>query len=180
MHGVVSLLDAEHSGRVEALWTELDKEFGVRGIYVTPFPHFSYQVAERYEVEALASSLQGIARDTSPFRVRTAGLGIFTGPEPVLYVPVVRNSELSAFHGRVSREASRAASGALDYYAPHNWMPHITLAQSDVDGDVLSRVVRAASGRNLAWEIRIDNLSLIYDTGSGQEVRLHFEFGCRD
>ncbi len=174
---MVSLLDEEHYSEVEGLWAELDREFGVRGVYVTPFPHFSYQVAERYEVKALESTLRKISRDMSPFRVRTAGLGIFTGPEPVLHVPIVRSSELSEFHQRVWQDTVRAASGLLGYYHPDSWMPHITLAHSDIDKDGLSRLIRATSERNFGWEIRIDNLSLIYDTGSSQELRSRFPFG---
>jgi hypothetical protein len=44
MHGVVSLLDAAHYQAVESLWAEL-AACGLRGVYVTPFPHFSYHVA---------------------------------------------------------------------------------------------------------------------------------------
>jgi hypothetical protein len=45
MHGVVSLLDAAHYQAVESLWAELAAACGLRGVYVTPFPHFSYHVA---------------------------------------------------------------------------------------------------------------------------------------
>ncbi len=42
MHGVVSLLDCHYSQVVEDLWAELERRFGVDGVYVTPYPHFSY------------------------------------------------------------------------------------------------------------------------------------------
>lgn len=53
MHGVVSLLDEQHYARVEQLWRELESTFGVRDLYNTPFPHFSYHVAQHYDVEKL-------------------------------------------------------------------------------------------------------------------------------
>jgi hypothetical protein len=42
MHGIVSLLDDRHYQLVENLWAELEREFSIRGVYVTPYPHFSY------------------------------------------------------------------------------------------------------------------------------------------
>jgi hypothetical protein len=45
MHGVVSLLDDKHCNLVESLWGDLQTTFGLRGTYVTPYPHFSYQVS---------------------------------------------------------------------------------------------------------------------------------------
>lgn len=56
MHGVVSLLEDKYYRLIEDLWAELEKEFGVRGVYVTPYPHFSYQVASHYNTEVLEVS----------------------------------------------------------------------------------------------------------------------------
>ncbi len=64
MHGIVSLLDSAHYRLVEALWAELDEVCSVRGVYVTPFPHFSYHVAEQYEVDKLTEIVRQVARDT--------------------------------------------------------------------------------------------------------------------
>jgi hypothetical protein len=66
MHGIVSFLDEPHYRRVEELWAELSGRFDVEGIYVTPYPHFSYQVAESYDREKVASILQRLAGRTGP------------------------------------------------------------------------------------------------------------------
>ena len=44
MHGIVSLLDQPHYDQVEKLWVEIERRFGIKGIFVTPYPHFSYHV----------------------------------------------------------------------------------------------------------------------------------------
>ncbi len=61
MNGVVSLLDPEHSRMVEDVWAELDRTFGVRGVYITPYPHFSYQVAAAYDAARLETALAEFA-----------------------------------------------------------------------------------------------------------------------
>jgi hypothetical protein len=79
MTGIVSLLDPLHYHFVEDLWAELKREFGVQGVYITPYPHFSYQVASDYKIELLEPILRNFAASHAPFQVRTTGLGIFTG-----------------------------------------------------------------------------------------------------
>ncbi|PYS81764.1 MAG: hypothetical protein DMF67_15505 [Acidobacteria bacterium] len=179
MQGVVSLLDDRHYARVEAIWEELGQKFDVRGMYVTPYPHFSFQVAESYDAEACEAYLRGLAARARPFRVRTAGLGIFTVANPILYVPVVRSPALSELHGEIWQGVRQIVPGAVaHYYNPDEWAPHITLAQGDIDPDKLAEIVRTLSRRNFHWEITINNLAIIYDTGKQQGVRCRFDFGC--
>lgn len=177
MNGVVSLLDDRHYAKVEALWEELGQKFDVRGMYVTPYPHFSYQVAEAYDDEACENSLRELASKTTPFRVRTAGLGIFTVANPILYIPIVRSPALSALHREVWHNIRQTIPGAVaHYYSPEEWQPHITLAQGDIDPDKLADIVRVLSHRNFHWEFTINNLAIIYDTGKQQGVRCRFNF----
>jgi 2'-5' RNA ligase len=176
MHGIVSLLDDEHYASVEGIWARLEREFGVRGIYTTPFPHFSYQVAESYDVERVEPVLQRIAARAAPFRVKTAGLGIFNLTHPVLYIPVVRSPTLSALHETMWSEITKLASGAPEYYRPDMWMPHITLAHGDIDWDKLNDIVRSLREQQFHWELTVNNLSIIYDTGTEQGLRCRFNF----
>jgi 2'-5' RNA ligase len=178
MQGVVSLLDDQHYARVEAIWEELGQKFDVRGMYVTPYPHFSFQVAEVYDDAACEHFLKGLAARTRPFRVKTAGLGIFTVASPILYIPIVRSPALSDFHREIWENVRQVTPGAVaHYYHPEEWAPHVTLAQGDIDQDKLAEVVRYLSRRNFHWEFSVNNVSIIYDTGREQGVRCRFNFG---
>jgi 2'-5' RNA ligase len=178
MQGVVSLLDDRHYARVQAIWEELGQKFDVRGLYVTAYPHFSFQVAEEYEDDC-ADALRSLAARTRPFKVRTAGLGIFTVASPILYIPVIRSPRLSALHEEVWRGVRQRVPGAVaHYYHPDEWAPHITLAHGDIDQDKLADIVRVLSRRNFHWEFTIGNLAVIYDTGREQGVRCRFDFDC--
>jgi len=177
MQSLVTLLDDRHYARVSALWEELGQKFDVRGMYVTPLPHFSYQVADAYDEQACESFLRDLAARTRPFRIRTSGLGIFTLANPILYVPLVRGPRLSALHEELWRGIRQTSPGAVShYYSPDEWAPHITLAQGDIDQDKLSAIIRVLSARNFHWEMTINNLSMIYDTGKEQGVRCRFNF----
>jgi 2'-5' RNA ligase len=177
MQGVVTLLDDRHYARVQAIWEELEQKFGVRGMFVMQYPHFSYQVAEAYDELACESRLKELAARTRPFRVRTAGLGVFTVASPVLYVPLVRTPQLSELHRDIWDGVGHPTlSPVTHYYHPDEWAPHVTLAQGDIDPDRLAEIVRLLSRRNFHWEITVSNLAIIYDTGREQGVRCRFDF----
>ncbi len=177
MEGIVSLLDEEHHRLTESLWAELESEFGLRGIYITPFPHFSYHVAQDYDKESLEPILQRVAQHAQTFHIQASGYGIFAGRPPVLYVPIVRTQELSQFHSTIWQHAAHTATGTIDYYRPQGWLPHITLAFGDIHKGNLPDIIRLLSERPLHWHIAINNLSFIEDTGQRQQVRFRFDFG---
>jgi 2'-5' RNA ligase len=160
---VVSFLDHKHNQQVEDLWAELAREFAVGGNFVSSRPHITYQIATCYKVKLLESVLRRFAASKTSFKVRTGGLGTFTGPQPVLYLPVVRSLELTQFHEALWQEIFNMGSGILDYYHPANWVPHITLGMGDMNKDNLSQIVRFLVERDFNWEITVDNVVLVHD-----------------
>lgn len=180
MNGVTSLLDAEHEGMVRDLWHELERDFGVKRVReAVPFPHISFQGAGRYALECIDAILERLARETQPFIVRTAGLGIFGGPLPVLTIAVVRDNALDSFHRRVWEAIGDTTSDLAPYYAPDDrWMPHITLAQGDLTRDNLPAIAGILCERPFEWDIRLDNLAFFMENqqAAGYEVR-RYAFG---
>ena len=165
MHGLVSLLDASHYRLVEGLWQELEKECGLSGVRLTPYPHFSWQIAADYPEPDTKTALQTIANQTRPFTVVTDGLGIFSGPNPVVYIPIVRNSKLDQLHAKLWRHSQIGASGLSLLYNPHKWMPHITLVSgAETTGSLLCGLELLAF-RSFDWEIEVNNISFVSQTG---------------
>lgn len=175
MHGIVTLLDDDHAALVTSVWRELGARFDVHGIEVTPRPHVSWQAADRYDQPALHDRLAELAATTPPLALRTTGLGAFTGPRPVLYVPVVRSSDLSAAHGRLWRALRPIGHEVRQHYAPELWMPHISLGHNDIDLPTLGAIVERLAAQRFEWTIPATNLSLIEDTNAGQQVTATYE-----
>jgi 2'-5' RNA ligase len=170
MHSVISLLDDQHCKQVEQLWAEIASRFELRGIYRTPYPHFSYHVSTDYDLGPSQSVLKEVARETAVLSITTGGHGIFNGPTPVLYIPVVRTAVLSQLHERVWTAVEAVSSGTQTYYSPANWLPHITLAQHDLTPENLPLIMQWLNQQGLNWQVMIDNLSLIVDTDGKQEL----------
>jgi 2'-5' RNA ligase len=174
MDGIVSLLDVEHHNQVESLWRELEEAFGLHGIYATRFPHVSYHVAEAYDEARLVPMLAKLAQDHAPFHIYTTGLGIFTGPQPVLYIPVVRTPKLTLLHQELWLAVAEAAAGTAELYHPRAWVPHITLAHGDVRNEMLPDVIRRMGGRNFSWKVTVARITVVFNAGTSGERQLHF------
>jgi len=178
VQGIVTLLDGADRERVEQLWDELRQEFGVRGIHAKRFPHFSYHVAEQYDLPRAQAALESLARQTRSFFVQTSGIGIFTRKEPVIYLPVIRTAEMAAAHERIAASAASFATGINEYYAAEIWIPHVTIAEGDVDILVLPEIVRRFGERIFRWEMRVSNFALIRADESMQEVCFRCDFAA--
>lgn len=178
MHGLVSLLDPHHYALVEEIWRELKATCGLTGIRVTPFPHFSWQIAQDYDWALLPQIVRAIARQEKPLTIRVTGLGLFTSSRPVVYLPVVRTAALSALHARIWERLSPISRKSSPYYAPDYWVPHISLAYDDVTPGNLHCILDRLATRNFDWQIVIDNLTFIYEPdGETGEKRFEFKLG---
>ncbi|MDD5370529.1 MAG: 2'-5' RNA ligase family protein [Anaerolineaceae bacterium] len=165
MQAIVSLLEEAGYSRIEALWRVLELRCGLKGVKMTPYPHFSWQVAENYQEHKVEKALEEIAETARPFIVKTSGLGIFTGQEPVIYVAIAKDEKLLRFHKKVCTAAGSLAKGFNPYYLPDAWVPHVTLAYGDVTKESISCAISELAFTPFKWEMRIDNLSLVGQTG---------------
>jgi 2'-5' RNA ligase len=177
MHRLVSLLPPDFYQDVQTIWKNLELQHGLQGIKRTPFPHIAWHTAEDYDFDRLEERIRAAARDLPPITIRTAGLGLLSGPRPVLFIPVVKNMALMDMHATLWERLGRAAHGLSPLYEPAQWMPHIRLAYEDVDQTNLAQVILTLCANPFAWEMTIDNLALIYQpTGAMGELRYHIKF----
>lgn len=177
MYAVVSLLDEGHCATIQSLWDELVQEVGLSDFSNTPFPHFSYHVAESYPLERLEPVLQQFVQSQSPFRVRATGLGLFTGPHPVVFIPVVRTPELTRFHLALWQALEAIPTQGQLYYHPAHWIPHVTLTYSELCTTELAKVICNLGARDFNWELAVDNISVLYDTGTERGLHARFNLG---
>jgi 2'-5' RNA ligase len=175
MHSVVVLLDRIHAEAVQELWTDLETQFGVRGVQNAPYPHVSLLAFRGYNLERISSGLKRVARRQSRFRVHAHGYGFFCGQtaeDLTLHIPLVRSERLSAFHSLVRHELADVGQPGDGFYQTQNWSPHVTLADRDLTPGLLGEIVQwLATRAHRSWTIVIDNLSFVHDAGSTREIR---------
>ncbi len=164
MASVVSLLPDEYTQRVKDLRVGLHDELGISTPLEGPPPHFTYQLAERYDVDALQPVLERIAENEDSFTIRTNGVALFTDTEPVVYIPVTRNRQLTALHQRIWDKVAGPATTVADYYRPETWMPHITIGL--LNHDEVPRVIEYLHRYDFRWEIEIETIAYLQGSGA--------------
>jgi len=171
MHGIVSLLDEEHQVAVWELWADIEREFGV-SISDAHVPHFSYHVATTY-APSLRETLGVIAASTAPVRTSSFFVGVFNAPPPLFFLPLLRTDALSALHRRLWTELEPIATDVMDRYATDVWMATVNLAP-DLERDLSRELLPFLLARDLAWEIAVDNVCILHDTGERQVLQDRF------
>ncbi|MGH7129018.1 MAG: 2'-5' RNA ligase family protein [Planctomycetaceae bacterium] len=179
MAAIAAPLDAAHSEKVSELWRLLGSEVGLkRAADISPVPHFSFHCARDFDLETLGDIVQQMAGAARPLRVRTAGIGVFTGVSPVVYIPVVRTPELTRLQLALWSAAAVASEEPLAQYHPASWIPHITLAQGDVTAASLTAAIDLLNSHDLVWDLTVDSLVIIRGRGDRpQELTARHVFG---
>ena len=173
-NAVVSLLDPASGEKVRGVWSGIEHRLGLRGVQIMPHPHVTYHVAGAYDRPRLEASLTRFADSTAPFEMRTAGIGTFGPPWPVVYIDVAKDLGLRTLHGLVWNMAEAHATGSSELYSPPRWTPHISLAYGDeAKGEPLTDLevqqVKQLLGKGeYRWTLPIDNFALVLDHGNVQ------------
>jgi len=164
-------LDSASAERVKEIYTSLERNFGLHGVDVFPYPHISYRILDHYSRELVEERLHDTVARFKPFKVNASGIGIFLKPSPVLFIPVVRGTSLERIYRLLWRSFPPKESRE-GFYTADQWVPHITLARGDLTLDMLPEVVRLVSHFDFHWEITVNNLTF------AAEVETRFVIQC--
>jgi 2'-5' RNA ligase len=170
MPGVITLLEGESAARVEALWDAMAREFGVARGYPGAVPHFTYHLADAYDIPAAARGVTAVAAAWRGFEAQASGVGVFAGDSPVIFVPVIRSAALAALHAAVSDAMDAVGMANLPYYTQAAWLPHVTIAQGNVPADALGPLLAWLARTPIDWRIPVTNLAVADQTSHGAVV----------
>lgn len=176
MIAIASLLDTRSNRQIHEIWDWLEIQCGLAGIRTTPLPHFSWQSAENYDLEAGNPALERLAKEMKPFRAKTSGLGIFTGDEPILFILLVKTERLMLTHRRIWEVMEPFAQELNPLYAPDEWIPHITLAYQGVSPENLSCAIKDLAFSSLGMELVVDHLAVLFQSNGSDGVIEQYPF----
>ena len=177
MLAITSLLNPQNAERINRIIKSLEVEFGLDDVQATPDPHITYQLAGVRKLSALKKVLREVAHTTKPFAAHTTGLGLFPGPNPVIYIPVLRSDALNQLHRRIT-EATRPLCLRTDKFSgPDCWLPHISLALHDTTPELLGPVLQYLNKQTFNLKLTINNIAILRQEGElfVQEKCFHFE-----
>ncbi len=175
-YGIIAVLDGTHYELVKSIWAEIESACGPRSPVPHPYPHFTFQTADRYDLPRLDDTLSQLAKRATPFRVTTSGLAIFNHGMGV-YIGVGRGPKLDSFHNAIWPGISSAA-----LTTPHqersieHWVPHITLALGARIRPFIPQIVGLLCERDLKWDVEVNNLTVVYEDETHKELICRHDF----
>jgi len=101
MFAIISELNPAASTDVNAYWRQLSKNCGLYAIFYMPTPHLTWMVCEELGIDQAAPILTQITSQEGLLSSRTSGIGIFTGENPVLYLPIVKTQQMITLHQEI-------------------------------------------------------------------------------
>ncbi|NLG96822.1 MAG: 2'-5' RNA ligase family protein [Chloroflexi bacterium] len=176
MYAIASLLDPVSDQTVRGLWERFEQNCGLSGVRATPFPHFSWMGADSFLFEPVEQILAEIASQTDPFIVYTAGLGIFTGPQPVVYIALEKSEQLLQLSRKIWNSIRPFAVVPNGHYQPDRWVPHITLAYREFEAAGLGCAIADIAFQQIELEIMVDHIAVIYQTEGVAGLKSRFDF----
>lgn len=164
MYAIASLLDPIIQNKIRDLWSRFEAKCGLTGIKNQPLPHFTWMAADSCHYPSIEEFLANTADKMPVFTVRAAGIGIFTGLLPVVYINLVKDRFLIEWHSELWLKMRPFMIGPNPYYHPERWIPHITLAYHENDYHQLGCAVLDIAYQPIDFTFSIDNLAIITQT----------------
>ncbi len=108
------------------------------------------------------------------FSVKTAGLGLFTGENPALYLPIIKTRDLLEKHQELWELCKGFGNQISILYSPENWLPHITLVHQGFSLENATCVIEDLYTRKLDIRFNVNKVEIIYQTDNEEGIKAEF------
>ena len=160
IHGLISQLPMPYYQAVQKIWSDLDHHFGIKPVWQNPTPHFSWQIAENHNPDAVVPLLEAFCKEYLPFPVETQGLAHFDGEERVIYIKIVPEKHVIEIHKKLWTLLFPYSDRVSRLYSPESWVPHITLASEGLTEMSIRDIKAYLATEPFLWKMRVDNILL--------------------
>lgn len=124
--------------------------------------HLSWIVSKGVLLESLSDEMRYVATSTDEFDAFNGGIGVFPGMEPVLTLLLARSKQMCELQSILWNKCRPYMTGIINHYSPDLWIPHITLFYQQKKPDELCDLMGKIVSNEITFNLRINNLSLIY------------------
>lgn len=121
--------DPKTEAAITAVWRELAESGVAPHMYTSGNrPHITLSIYRDLPRDACHRLLSDLAAAQQPLPVTFSHLGVFTHPDPVVFLAPTISPALFDLHARVDGLLDVIGDLPAPYYLPGNWVPHCTLA----------------------------------------------------
>lgn len=171
MQALIAEFSEESNEIIRSIWKQVEMSCGEKSKVSFIYPHFTWQGAEKYQVQEFEMMLRNAFLGQKPFKIKLAGLGIFTGIKPILYLNMVKSPLVNKIHEIITEVSLPFVTAIEDYWLPENWMPHLTLVEPGTDSKIIGEFLPCLLERKFDAEIEVKSICLHTDeTGEWQRL----------
>ena len=172
-YAVATLVNSFENSKLQATWERINEICQAQQVQSTRMPHISWHVSMDYDSVALDDFIKRILPSLEPFEIHTTGVGIFSGEQPVVYLPVVKTRAIIDLHEKLYKGIYPLTHSPNRFYAPEIWIPHITIAYENSLLENICGVINELATKPLEMTIKFDHLAVIFRDGDrqGQQER---------
>ena len=171
MQALIAEFSEESNKLIQSIWKQVEISCGEKSKVSFIYPHFTWQGAQQYKVQGFEMMLRNVFLGQKPFKIKLAGLGIFTGKKPILYLNMVKSPLVSKIHEIITEVSQPFVTELESYWLPDNWMPHLTLVEPGTDSKKIGDFLPCLLERKFESEIEVKSICLHTDE-SGDWQRL--------
>lgn len=127
--GAILTFETQVDSEIRGLWHGIaDAGFPSSMPGLDTPPHLTLLACEEIDLTGLKKAgFDEFMAAQAAVPVEFPGLGIFTGPLPVIYLAAAPAIRLLALHSAFWDLVAPFCRGLNEYYAPGTWVPHVTL-----------------------------------------------------
>lgn len=157
---IAALLEGHIADLQRHLWDELTRETSLILKLPELRPHLSFFQGDFSDTGVLLETLHQITDETRPFFVSLAGLAVFTGENPVIYLNVVKTPPLNHLQRMLYERLGPLVPTVRQEYDPSYFMPHLTIGWVTEPHGTAQAFERLGQ-QTFTSEFLIDNLTLL-------------------
>jgi hypothetical protein len=171
MLAIASLISLNTYPESKALWDSIEDRCSAFGYVKNRIPHFSWQVAVDYDLQSMIPAVTALASTWQEFSISTAGLGLFTGNSPVLYLPIIKTQNLLEKHKELWDLCSTFGTEVSSMYAPESWLPHITLVHQGFSLDNTTCIIKDLYLQKISLQFLVKKIEIIYQNNGNEGIK---------
>lgn len=171
LYTIAALLDGAIADHIHQLWDMVSTETSLVLRLPERRPHLSFIQGEFADTERLLTTLHPITDKVRPFFASLAGLAMFTGEHPVIYLNVVKAPPLNYLQRTLYERLGPQIADLSPNYDPNLYTPHLTIGWVD-DPSGTAQAFERLGAQLFTTEFLIDNLTLL--STDEEPIRLDF------
>ncbi len=105
---------------------------------VKSVPHITLAIFNDINIEKSNNKLRNFCLDNKKFNLYFSNLGLFTAPNPCIFLSPVATEKLLNLNKEIYNIFSEYSTDGFEYYKPCNWVPHCAVDITKDKDDIIN------------------------------------------